>query len=451
MEGVRFYGKQDVPLQEAQRTGGVLFKLNAGDAHRFACVPTHAHLFELLGRVPVQERFAYEIIREGTQCKPYIDYDCTYADGRAVDAAEVASKAALLRGAIRAALSEHFDRHVQDDEVFITNGSRDGKLSLHATVTSWRSPRTLAFSDCHTPTGGAKAFAWAVRQALPEGLREPVDLSVYTRNRAMRLKGCPKSASNLVPLEAVGEDAPIDRYSITCVRDAELLEPPEALVLAAIGPKASRAAPHPLPPRSEEDLQWIEEVVRSVPARFWQPYETWIQIAMACKSLNMPFDLFDELSRQHGGEKYGNTSTAWDSLQPRAVNTPYIGTLLHFVRQDDPAAFEKLLAARSRPPVLDQVDALVTGRLAQLYGAGAWKSERLMRYNVRNCLYVSGDPDECCACGRDRRTMCAGNGPLLRIDLVTHAAHIYCKTPCRGTDRLFVGRVPAAYIGQLAP
>lgn len=455
VDGVRLYYKQDVPLREAERTGGVLFKLNTSTTHRFGCVPTHERLLELLARVPPVERFAYEVIRQDTCCKPYIDYDCAYPDGRAVSPEAVARMAALLRGAIRAALAQHFGRAVQDDEIFVTNGSRDGKLSLHATVATWRSGRTLAFRDCHTPASGARAFAWAVRGALPEELQAPVDLAVYTRNRAMRLKGCPKSATNPVPLEAVGDDgdAPLERYLITCVRDAEVLEPPEALVRAAHGPRAARAAPPPGPlERSPDDLEWIQSVVRAVPGRFWKPYETWIQLAMACKSLGVPYELFDELSRQHGEEKYGNTRAAWDSLQPRTSNTPHVGTLLHFIRQDDAGAFEELLRARARPAVLDRVDALVTERLSRLYGAGSWRSERLMRYNVRNCLYVSGDPDECCACGLDRRSMCGGSsGPLLRIDLVTLAAHVYCKAPCRGTDRLFVGRLPEAHVAQLAP
>ena len=184
VDGVQLHARQDAPLAEAARTGGVLFKLNTGTSHRFGCVPTHARLFELLERVPAAERFAFEVIREGTRCKPYIDYDRAYPDGAPVGAEEVARQAGLLRGAIRAALAEHFDRLVEDDEVFVTDGSRDGKLSLHATVSTWRAGRALVFRDCHSREHGARAFAWAVREALPEDMREHVDLAVYKRNQA---------------------------------------------------------------------------------------------------------------------------------------------------------------------------------------------------------------------------------------------------------------------------
>jgi hypothetical protein len=430
----------------------ISLQINCTSRHfrRFTYAPSWPIAIERLERVPSSQRHAYEIIRYGKQCKPYLDFDLKNPTEEWTETQIVS----ILEKLVLQIFREEYNVVVTSDALKWSSGSRPGKISLHCVVSTHEPQYVFATNRAGEP-GSAYSLAFRLRQHLaivaPE-LVDGVDKGVYSRDREMRLVGSTKCEASDFPLRSL-DTSPFSDHCITWLdaRNVEMLYVPQQLVgsVAAynivdadeIGETRSSVS---LPlskngfvsykrPYSEE---WVDAILRLIAPRFWQERDSWLRIAMAMKSLQLPFDTFDALSKQFGGEKYGNTRETWRSVKSRHENTPSLGTLCHFAKESDPIEYARLAAMPDTDPraviFRDKFERGVNSRWTT-------KSLKRTRADGQKLVLVSAG-DDTRVCGENHNERFEGCSPYALVYGVTGDACVCCKKCDRVGTNAFVGR-----------
>ena len=433
----------------------IAMQINCPTTHfrRFTYAPSWPIALERLESVDSHERHAYEMVRYGRQCKPYLDFDMKNPTDMWTEASVISTFEPLIIQIFR----EDYGVTITSDALKWSSGSRPGKLSLHCVV-STHSPQYVFATNRAGEHGSAYSLAFRLRQHLANvapALMDGVDKGVYSRDREMRLIGSTKCESRDYPLKAL-DSAPFADHCITWLdnQNLETLYVPTSMIgsVAAynivdadeVGETFSSAS---LPlskngfvsykrPYSEE---WVDAILRLVAPRFWQEYTSWLRICMAMKSLGMPFDTFDALSRAYGGSAYGNTREQWRSVRSRKENTPSLGTLCHFAKESDPIEYARLAAMPENDPRAEMLrDEIQRGTNEQ----ARWSTRSLKRTRADGqTLVFVGAGEDARVCGSNKNERYEGCAPYALVYTSTGDVCVCCKRCKRTGKRAFVGRI----------
>jgi hypothetical protein len=180
---------------------------------RFSYAESWPSLRKALRTVPSRHRHAYEIVRYGVPCKPYIDFDMEQPPPEWTEQRVVATLEPLVLKVFR----DDYGIVLSPESMAWSTGSRPGKLSLHLVV-STHEPQFLFRTNKAGEPGSAYSLAFRLRHHLaivaPE-LVECVDKAVYTRDREMRLVGSTKRERPEYPLKALDPTKPYADHCIT--------------------------------------------------------------------------------------------------------------------------------------------------------------------------------------------------------------------------------------------
>ncbi len=152
-----------------------------------------------------ESRTFCEVLRDGFPCKPYLDID---VDKDASWPSYFPQNggprgvAAFLSPIIQHVFEEDFGVHLHDSSLIWTHSEGTSKkLSIHLVICT-RSPQVVFRSNLKTPHGAAH-LAERLRSILKVAHEDgTIDMSVYSRNRGMRMLNCTKrdKAGIMAPL-----------------------------------------------------------------------------------------------------------------------------------------------------------------------------------------------------------------------------------------------------------
>jgi hypothetical protein len=92
------------------------------------------------------------------------------------------------------------------------------------------------------------------------------------------------------------------------------------------------------PSKRAHGHEHIERILRGIKEVRWQERASWCNIGYAMKRLDMCFDLFDTLSRERGGDKYGGTEKFWEGIHDPKCGYTYLKGL---AEEDCPALLDR--------------------------------------------------------------------------------------------------------------
>ena len=430
------------------------FQINCSEKYwrRFTYANSWQDAFPRIQAVESRSRHAYEIVRYGRPCKPYLDFDMKEPPAEWTEERVIATLAPLVLQIFR----DECGVAVAPEALTWSSGSRPGKLSLHLVV-STHAPQVVFATNRAGEAGSAYALAFRLRQHLAivaPALVEGVDKSVYSKDREMRLVGSTKCEARDYPLRALGA-APFADHCITWLdKETSTLTVPSALTgsIAAYNlvdadekGETFSTASLPLPkrgfvaykqPYSEE---WVEALLRLISPSTWRAYDTWLRICMAMKSLGMPFDLFDQLSREFGGTGYGGTRETWRAVRTRTDNTPSMGTICHLAKESDPIEYARLVGMPDSDPRATLLrEAIQRGAGAQAH----WSTRSLKRTRADGqTLILAGAGVDARVCGAQRNDRFEGCAPYALVYAASGDVCVCCNRCRRTGKRAFVGRL----------
>lgn len=273
--------------------------------------------------------------------------------------------------------------------LYWSEASTSKKISLHLTVTTPPPQAMFPRNRVRNPDGSvapgcASSLAHAVYNRMARaGLEmeaEAIDMGVYTTDRAMRHLGCSKHGKDN-PLRKLRKRGSIYDYLVTH-RPADV----ELRMLDDVA--VQRAGDQPNPDCSDErslnsdfvrefqetgrvwyhtpnSREWYTELLRLIPESRWQSYSSWLRICAAMKRQNLDKELFDEMSQEKGGEKYGGVDALWNSIDPQRADSPGFRTLLTFAREGDEAAVKRLMVMPDSDPTVRVVREILRQRASK--------------------------------------------------------------------------------------
>lgn len=408
---------------------------------RFGVARTHQEMIESLSRMERSDWHNFELLVD--RVKPYLDIDCRRD---AVEGgAEMTSEAFAERfeGHVLEALEHDLGLEGADRSwLYWSEASTSKKISLHLTVTTPSRQAMFPRNRVRNPDGSvapgcASSFAHAVYNRMARaGLEveaEAIDMGVYTTDRAMRHLGCSKYGKGN-PLKKLRKRGSIYDYLVT--------HRPEGVELRILdGVAVQRAGEQPNPDCSDErslnsdfvrefrdsgrvwyhspnSREWYTELLRIIPESRWQSRDSWLRICAAMKRQNLDKELFDEMSQEKGGEKYGGVDALWNSIDPQRADSPGFRTLLTYAREGDEAAVKRLMVMPESDPTVRVVREILRQR-------GSKRS----REATDDWRFVS---IKAARCGADRRVIAQASEDSAPLETCTED-HAPCAIISLGT------------------
>jgi hypothetical protein len=182
---------------------------------------------------------------------------------------------------------------------------------------------------------------------------------------------------------------------------------------------------------------WAIEMLRIISPSIWQSYDSWLRICMAMKSLGMGFETFDSLSREFGGSKYGGSHQTWSSVRSKADNSPGFGTICHYARESDPAAYAELASMPETDP-----RATILNREIRRTAGVAWRTRGLKRrMDGGETVLLVQSTDDVNACGQKGNERFEGCNPYALVYVASGEVCVCCNKCKRRGKKGFVGRM----------
>lgn len=185
--------------------------------------------------------YAYEIIKFGRPCKPYLDIEYDNLFNIITDNSQIESYkiefCSKLKYDIVSIFKNYYNHELLPEYIFMSDSSAmiddKYKLSFHITITT---PDQVLY-DTNTHYGKNSAFHLAKLLSEKAEYRDFVDLNVYTKDREMRLLCSCKSPNDLRQLLPISHDTlcvknMVSKYIITCYdlnKPYKILETPQEL------------------------------------------------------------------------------------------------------------------------------------------------------------------------------------------------------------------------------
>ena len=365
-------------------------------------------LYANMLHLPAGERYAYEVIDEGSSCRNYADIE--WVGDHDITHSRVRALVAVLREHCEAEYGRAVRLYVGCSSRWVDEKANRCKNSYHIVFGD------LVFENNHR--GGMAAFWTAVRDSLSgdewhwdnEGKKTHIiDSAVYTRNRCMRLMLCSKRGG--VPFRRISGD-PLDEddalASTFDEHDPEAWRPffacapdePADHVIRADAPSGSakrpgapaghgRAAKRPKAAgggvtdsistsHSSEELEEKRNKLVELAACLaaMHPgrgggYQEWMAVLFAVKNelravsdprlRSITHALLDDFSSIRAGyQSAGDVAEKYAKIQPRDDSQPCttIGTLIHYARESPALVLASQASADARVSLTAAFDAI---------------------------------------------------------------------------------------------
>jgi hypothetical protein len=311
-----------------------------------------------VNKLPVKDRCLYEYRRETDDVKLFFDIDLKLksdTEKLSFDLSKIFLETVIdsLKFSIQHMLVDKFIQ-VRDEDFYIYDSSTSAKLSYHIIVNRYYIKSKNIFYLREIKKYATELLKARFKDLIDDrAINHAIDDSVYNRSGCFRLLGSHKSNQcNIKKGYSKQSDVNSFSRSMICVIDyktsTELNIPP------VVGWEAS--SKECLVENTRSDSQYeeiienqslknstIEFILKNLNFERANEYGKWIRVGFVLKNLGCSEEVFHRFSKQSDKYNEKECSKVYSSLiiPPRTENRLKIGSLLMWLKEDSPSAFQE--------------------------------------------------------------------------------------------------------------